>query len=125
MIEGFEEFTENIDDGDISAINLIAKGLRARVGKKKAINNAAMRDGLYNHSGIKINDAKLRRYIQYIRAHRLVSMLCASKKGYWVAESKEEWIIYREGFRQRMRSMSFTLACMDFDEVENNVLHKP
>ena len=124
MINGFEEFTADINDSELEVINLIAKGLNARVGKHRAINNAEMRVLLYKNKGITINDAKLRRYIQYIRAYRLVSMLCASKKGYWVAATKEEWIQYREGFRSRMRSMNFTLLCMELDAVEGNVLNK-
>jgi len=122
MIPGFEEFTEDVKEEDIKNINLIAKGLTPRVGIKNAITNTDMRALLYLNCGINISDAKLRRYIQHIRAHRLVSMLCASKKGYYVATTVEDWIKYREGFRSRVRSMSFTLACMDLDEVENNVL---
>jgi len=122
MIPGFEEFTEDVKPEDIENINLIVKGLLPRVGVEMAITNADMRSRLYLNLGVNISDPKMRKYIQYIRAYRLVSMLCASSKGYYVARTVEDWIKYREGFRSRVRSMSFTLACMDLDEVENNVL---
>jgi len=122
MIPGFEEFTMDVTESDIEAINLVVQGLSVRVGVHKAITNAEMREKLYLNKGINIPDAKMRKYIQYIRGYRLVSMLCASSKGYWVAATKEEWIKYREGFRSRVRSMSFTLACMELDTIEGNVL---
>ena len=122
MIEGFEDFTQDVGQDDIEIINLIVRGLEVRVGIEKAITNAEMRSMLYLNRDLTVSDAKLRRYIQHIRAYRLVSMLCGGKKGYYVARTVEEWIKYREGFRSRIRSMSFTLACMDLDEVESNVL---
>lgn len=124
MIPGFEDFTEDVKDEDIKNINIIVKGLEVRVGDHRAITNADMRTMLYKNLDLNISDAKLRKYIQYIRAHRLISMLCASSKGYYVARTVEDWIKYREGFRSRVRSMQFTLACMDLDAVENNVLNK-
>jgi hypothetical protein len=122
MIEGFEEFTEDVKEEDIEVINMIVRGLEIRVGIEKAITNADMRSLLYLNRGVNVSGAKMRRHIQYIRAYRLISMLCGGKKGYYVARNVEEWIKYREGFRSRMRSMEFTLRCMDLDEVENNVL---
>jgi len=122
MIPGFEDFTQNVKDDEIEIINLIAKGLNARVGKHKAITNANMRSQLFNNCDINVPDAKMRRYIQYIRAYNLVPMLCGSKKGYWVAESVEEFIKYREGFASRLRSMQFTLAAMSHYEIENNII---
>ena len=122
MIPGFEEFTQDVKQEELEEINLIALGLSRRIGIANAITNTDMRERLYLHSGINITDAKLRRYIQYIRAYRLVSMLCASKKGYYVAKDKEEFIKYRENFRSRIRSMQFTIACKDLDQIENNII---
>ena len=122
MIPGFEEYTVDVTDGDIEAINLIVRGLEIRIGVSNAITNESMRSSLYANCRVNIGSAKMRKYIQYIRAYSLVPMLCASSKGYWVAKDKEEWIKYREGFRSRVNSMRFTLACMDLDTVKNNVI---
>ena len=121
MIDGFEEFTEDVTDNDLEMINLIAKSLSKRIGVTYAITNAEMRKAIFLHYGTSLSSAKMRKYIQYIRAYKLVSMLCASSKGYWVAKDKEEWIKYRESFRQRVRSMVFTLKCMESDNPGNNI----
>lgn len=122
MISGYEDFAIKVIDNDIEIINLIVRALEVRIGDSNAITNKSMRAGLYNKAGYNICDRKMRKYIQYIRAYNLISMLCSSGKGYWVAKDKEEFIKSREAFRMRVRSMSFTLACMDLDEVTNNVI---
>lgn len=123
MIPGFEDFTQDITQDEIELAEDIAKGLNARVGKDNAITNTDMRDGMFSSRGVKISDAKMRKYIQYIRAYNLVPMLCSSKKGYWRAETKEEFIKSRESFAARVRSMQFTLASMHHYEPENNVIN--
>ena len=126
MIEGFEDFTKDItlsDRYDLELVNLISKGLRARVGKENKITNIEMREKLLDNKGKKINGAKMRRCIQYIRANQLVPMLCASKGGYYVAEDREEWVKYKESFRSRIRSMQFTMACMDLSPSINNAIN--
>lgn len=124
MIVGFEQYTQDVTNDEIGIINIISLALNRRIGKGNAITNENMRIAIYNHSGDSISDPKMRKYIQYIRAYNLVSMLCGGSKGYWVAKDKEEWIKYREGFRSRVNSMRFTLACMDIDGINNNVLNK-
>lgn len=123
MIEGFEEYTEDVNDSDLEAINLIAKGLNNRVGEHNSITNKEARKMMYMNKGINISDPKFRKYIQYIRAYNLCPMLCSSSTGYWIAASKEEFIKNRERFASRVRSMSFTLACLMHYEIENNVIN--
>lgn len=112
MIEGFEDYTFDLNDGDKWIIDLIASGLRPRIGKQKCITGKEIILAVEKKFNEKINPGRLRVYVQYIRAHGLVPMLCAYQKGYYVAESKEEWHKYIEGFRSRIRSMQFTMACM-------------
>ena len=123
MVPGFEDFTTDVTDDEIATINIIAKGLNHRVGVHKAITNSDMRSLIYKNRGINISDAKMRKYIQYIRVYNLVPMLCSSKKGYWKAASKEEFIKRREAFASRIRSMQFTLAAMCHYEPKDNVIN--
>ena len=123
MIPGFEDYTQDVKDSELSIINDIARGLNARVGDKNAITNKEAREKLYVSRGVNVPDAKFRKYIQYIRVYNLCPMLCASSKGYWIAKDKEEFIKYREGYSSRVRAMSFTLACMSHFDIENNVLN--
>lgn len=121
MIPGFEDFTVDVSEGDIEAINIIAKALNCRVGLHHAITNQEARKAMYSFNGTNISDVKFRKYIQYIRAYNLCPRLCASSKGYWIAKDEKEFIKYREGYASRMRAMSFTLACMTHFDVVNNV----
>lgn len=123
MIEGFEEFTQDIKDSEIETINLVARGFNARIGKEKAITNTALRALMYENTRISISDAKLRRYVQYIRVFNLCPMLCSGQKGYWIAKDSEEYIQYREAFASRVRSMEFTRSCMFHFDMENNVIN--
>lgn len=111
MIENFEEFTLNVTEADTEAINDLVIFLINRVGKDKALTNSHLRI-LLRQRGHIVNGAKLRRYIQHIRATKRIPMLCGGKKGYYIAENEEEWVRYKEAFRTRTRSMQYTLACM-------------
>lgn len=123
MIPGFEDFTEDVKDSEIEIINMIARGLNARIGDKNAITNAEARKLLYENKGVNVSCPKFRKYIQYIRIYNLCPMLCSSSKGYWIAKDKEEFIKSREAFSSRVRSMKFTEACMFHFDIENNVLN--
>lgn len=116
MIDGFEEFTEDVKLEDMTTIRLLARSLNLRVGKDLAITNKEIRKCFDVKNGIKIGDPKLRKFIQFIRAKGMVKHLCASSRGYYRAETKEEWLKYREGYRGRVKSMMFTLACMDKEQ---------
>jgi arginine repressor len=111
MITGFEEYTIDVQESELRTVNLIAKSISLRVGEENAITNSEIRKKLLERD-IEVSDAKIRKFIQYIRVNKLCTMLCASKKGYYTASSEEDWIKYRESFRERVRSMQFTLACM-------------
>lgn len=113
MLTGFEEYTIDVQESELRTVNLIAKSISLRVGEGNAITNSEIRKKLLTLKGIEVSDAKIRKFIQYIRVNKLCSMLCASKKGYYTAENEENWIKYRDSFRERVRSMQFTLACME------------
>lgn len=111
MIQGFEEHTANLKAEELEVAELVAEMLKGKIGIDKAITNKFIRNNLF-YAGYDINGPKLRRIIQYIRANKLVKMLCASKKGYYIAEDQENWVRYKHAFRTRITSMQFTLECM-------------
>jgi hypothetical protein len=113
MIKGFEEFTPDVDANDLEVIKIIVYGLRKKVGKEKAITNAKIREALLEKFDIKLTDSQMRKYIQYIRIHRLVDKLCASAAGYYVAANEHEFNEYVSSLRQRTRSLLFTLSCLN------------
>lgn len=113
MILGFEEFTPDVNADDIKLIKLIVRGLKTKIGKDRAITNQKIRQALKERYGLNINDATMRKYIQYIRIHRLVDKLCASSNGYYVAANDHEFNEYIASLRQRTRSLLFTLSCLN------------
>jgi hypothetical protein len=111
MIQGFEEYTVDVTPEEIRIVNLIAKSISLRIGVGNAITNREIRKKL-SERNLDTSDVKIRKYIQYIRVNKLAPKLCASSNGYYIAESEEDWVKYRESFRERVRSMQFTLSCM-------------
>ena len=112
MIKGFEEFTIELNEKDIPAVDLIIKGLNAHVGKEKAVSNAKIRSVLKNNYYIKLSDAKVRKIIQYIRQENRVKRLCSNSSGYYVAKNKQEFLDWTTSMEQRIRSMQYTLTCV-------------
>lgn len=112
MIYDFEKYTEDFTKDLLDHVEIIVENTKNRIGKKKAITSAELRKILYNR-GYSITEPNFRRCIQYIRATKSIQWLCASQKGYYVAENEEQWTQYRVAFRSRITSMQFTLACME------------
>lgn len=112
MITNFEEYTENFSKELLDHVEIIIENVKNKVGKKKAITSATLRSILYDR-GYGITEPNFRRCVQYIRATKSIQWLCASQRGYYVAENEEQWIQYRVAFRSRITSMQFTLACME------------
>lgn len=107
---GFEDITEDIKDSEIEIAHLIACQLKKRpAGKKDAATGKKIREALLKHKGIKIDDVRMRRIIQYIRSHNLVRRLCSTQTGYFVAANDEEWENWKESMRQRIRQQEYTL----------------
>lgn len=124
MIPGFEEYTVDVTNNELEIIQVIAKCLNKRVGHYQSITNAEMRRKILDWNGTKISCAKMRKYIQYIRQENMCPKLCASPKGYWIAENNEEWMQYKENFAKRARAIQYTLACMNHHDSTLRVINK-
>lgn len=112
MIPGFEDYTVDLKRKDIKIAHAIAKGLKKRIGKDNAIKNYQISKAMKDWNGEKLSSAKIRKIIQYIRSKHLCLRLCASSKGYYIAETNEEWEEYKKGFKSRLSSMIFTYESM-------------
>lgn len=111
MIKEFEEYTLNISEDDMEAVDTLRTFLLHRVGKQHSIKGSDLII-LLTRQGHNVNAPKLRRYIQYMRAEKVIERLCGGKNGYYIAENEEIWVQYREAFRSRITSMQYTLAAM-------------
>lgn len=100
MLTGFEEYTEDLTlDEKIQAQGMV-KGFENHVGKDSAITNKQIREALALRGEV-IADAKIRKYVSYIRINYLPH-LCATSKGYYLAETREELRSYLESSWQRI-----------------------
>lgn len=94
MLNGFKEETYNLSLKEMEIyIPWIINGLETKKGKQNAITSNAMIAGIYELEKSKstkpskvkkINPARMRVMIRYIRMNRFVTRLISSNKGYWI-----------------------------------------
>lgn len=125
MLKGFEDLYKKvdaeIDESDTPNVSLIVSGLQNKIGKDKAITNKQMREALKKR-GINLHPIKMRKIIQYIRVHNMVPMLCASSKGYYRAETEEEFFSWLDSAEQRASMQLFTVHCQKFFNTQQEKL---
>tara|TARA_R110000764_G_scaffold192808_2_gene278027 strand:- start:1408 stop:1782 length:375 start_codon:yes stop_codon:yes gene_type:complete len=109
MIKGFDKETEPLNDEEKALLPKFVRGLVKRVGKKNAITNGEIREAFKNNLGIEIPPARVRKIINHIRIYGLVELLCASSKGYYVAEIDKEIVDYMEGLNSRIEAQNLVL----------------
>jgi len=112
-LPGFEDIEIKLSEEDIPIAELIALGLKNKIGKDNAISNRKIRRILSETRKINVGDVKFREMIKYIRRHNLVPCLCSCGKGYYKASNEEEWTEWKESMRRRIRSMEHTLFCAE------------
>jgi len=120
MIPGFEDMTHEVNDDEIAMAHSMAGAFNLRIGKENAISGAKIISIYKDRHGIKLNDGRLRKIIQYIRLHNLSPRLAACSKGYFIANKDEEyneWIISME---KRIRQTQYTLACVHYFSGQGN-----
>ena len=100
MINGFEKETHELTDYEMFLLPKIVIGLKTKVGETKAITNKEMVDKL-RLLDYKVNPARIRKIINYIRINRLIINLVSSSKGYWVENNIDRIKSYIESLEQR------------------------
>jgi predicted HTH transcriptional regulator len=105
MIEGFEEQTAPLTEYELGLVELFVKGLNNHRGEVKAITNAEMARQLRPH-GVKVNGARIRKIINYIRNKKIIKNLISSSKGYWIEDDPEKIKKYVKGLRKRASAIT-------------------
>jgi hypothetical protein len=105
MITGFEDITEPLSEAEMKLVPVIAKGLRARVGRANAISASAIESRMAEH-GYKVPGARLRKIVNHIRVHGVVPLLLASSAGYYVCDDTNEAFEYLQSLYDRERAMT-------------------
>lgn len=90
----------------------VAELLKKRKGADNAISNQQIRKELYK-LGYKVSHgAIIRKLIEVIRRQDIVYLLCASKKGYFVANNAHEYETYLNALSKRIRSQQRVLHAL-------------
>ena len=84
MLKGFENITFELTDKEKELIPIIIRGLKGKKGKDKAVTGTKI------CKAMKIDGARLRKIISYIRVNDLMYGLCSSSVGYYTAENITE-----------------------------------
>lgn len=113
MVTDFEDQTHELTDYELNVlVPRMVAGFRSRVGSKKAITSTkAMKQ--MKESGLKIDPARFRKVVNYIRTNGLVFNLVATGKGYHVAENELECRRFMESLKQRIQSITMVYDAME------------
>ena len=108
MITNFEKETHELNDYEHDVLlPLLVKGLRTKVGKQNAVTNKQICKAL-KEQGYKLNDARVRKLVQYIRVNHIVPLVIATSKGYYIATSKDEVEKYIRSLTERLNAIQET-----------------
>ncbi len=104
MIKGFKKETQKLTDYELTLVPLLVLGLKTKIGKINAIKNKEMVAALKD-LGHKVNEARIRKLIHYIRVNKLVKNIIATSKGYYIATTEKEINDFVESLQQRINSI--------------------
>lgn len=105
MITNFEDFTHDLTEYEKRILlPIMVRSLKAKIGLHSAITNKKIVATL-TLQGLKINEARVRKIINYIRIRGIVTNLIATSKGYYVSANQQEIDKYVESLRQRARAI--------------------
>lgn len=113
MIKNFEQYTCALNEFEMSLVDGFCAGLRTKVGKRNAITNGAIIKS-YEKMNIKVSSARVRKIINYIRINNLVSRVCATSDGYYVAANDDELNEYLQSLQERIQAQQFV-----YDSLRN------
>lgn len=105
MLTLFEEQTTPLSDYELTLVQGFVKSFLNKKGADNAITNKQIVEA-YKNKGININDARVRKIINYIRNNNLVMGLMASSKGYYVTTDKDEIKQYIDSLIGRAKAIS-------------------
>jgi len=111
MITNFEDYTQDLNTEELKLVSIIKGGMAGHLGKEKAITNGEIRANIQQYYQIKVADARIRKIINYIRVRSLIPNLCATSKGYFIAQNKEEHYEYLLSLKERADAINTVLDC--------------
>ena len=112
---GFEEQTQPLTAWEQhNLLPVMLAGLRTKVGQDNAVTSGqiikALKADPYN---FKINGARVRKVINYIRLNGMVRNLVASSKGYYIEQDPKAVEVYKQSLRDRIGAIEAVLNSFD------------
>lgn len=104
MIPGFDIETAPLTDEELALVPGMVAGLRSKVGASKAI-TAKDITAAYAKQRVKMTGARVRKMVNHIRRHGLVTKLIATSEGYYIAESDAELSRYLRSLTGRIAAI--------------------
>ena len=105
MINNFERETQPLTESEKELLPIIIKGLSNKVGENNAVTNKYMCKRLKEAGHSKINEARMRKIIHFIRANSAIPCLIASSKGYYIETDAQKVLEYIESLQQRQSAI--------------------
>lgn len=113
MLYGFENETKPLSGYEQDTLlPIIVMGLMNKVGAASAVSNSHICKSLRSQ-GYKVTEVRVRKIINHIRTHGLVTCLIASGKGYYRAESRQEVVDYIESLKGRENAIKAVRMAME------------
>ena len=102
MITGFEEYTCVLNEYEQrELLPAIVQSMKKYKGEGHAIKNVIAVKALQS-KGYKISEARFRKLMHIIRTSGMIEGIVATSKGYYIAETEEEWQSYLKSIKERI-----------------------
>jgi hypothetical protein len=112
MLNGFRKQTADLDDYErTELLPIMVKCLKRHIGKENVITNAEMCTRM-REFGYKIDAARLRKIVNYIRIKGYVQCLIATGNGYYVATDAGEMDDYIRSLTGRVEAITAVKEAM-------------
>ena len=102
MITGFEDYTRELTSYENEELlPIIVRGMKKKIGAENAVKNGTAIASL-KKKGYKISDARFRKLMHIIRVSGMVEGIVATSKGYYIAQTEDEWSSYLKSIKERI-----------------------
>lgn len=100
MIKGFDNETQPLTEYELKQVlPVILEGLKTKIGKANAVTNKFIISRL--RGTYKVDAARIRKIINYIRTNDLLPGLIATSEGYFLATTESELLEYEDSLKGR------------------------
>ena len=100
MIKGFDNETQPLTEYELKQVlPAILEGLKTKIGKANTVTNKFIISRL--RGTYKVDAARIRKIINYIRTNDLLPGLIATSEGYFLATTESELLEYEDSLKGR------------------------